>query len=204
MVTMAPRSSNILSNLGIAVISLDFSSVTTCPNTKFASVTHALTVWRAFLPFVFDPLAREVLPSIATILFLIGMFKTFTQLMKHSVNASGLIAMKTLRKVSCEGMPLGNSRNFLSQAILERPNSSIAVKALAPERVAHTAMKRRSPSLCNCVRCRRGSSIVAKWLKKDADGMAADMLLLLHEREGSFRSGKNCSRVPCQNQDPSK
>src|SRR5471030_1669063 len=57
--------------------------ISPCPNTKFASVTHALTVWRAFLPFVFDPLAREVLPSIATILFLIGMFKTFTQLMKR-------------------------------------------------------------------------------------------------------------------------
>src|ERR1022692_4241108 len=136
----------------------------------------------------------------ATILFLMGTFKTFTQLMKHSVNASGFRAMKTLRNVSCEGMPLGNSRNFLSQPILERANSSMAVKALAPQIVANTAIKRTSPNLCNCVRCMRGSSILAKWLKNDADGMGTDMLLLLHEREGSFRSVKHCSRVPCQNQ----
>src|SRR5476651_789884 len=140
----------------------------------------------------------------ATILFLMGIFKTFTQLMKHSVNASGLIAMKTLRKVSCEGIPLGRSRNFLSQAYLAQPNSSMAVKALAPQIVAQTAMKSTSPNSCNCVRCMRGSSILAKWLKKDADGMVAAMLLLLHEREGSFRSVKDCSRVPCQNQDPGK
>ena len=50
MVTIAPQISSVSSNFGIAVISLLFSSTTTCPRLIRFAVAHALTMWIADFP----------------------------------------------------------------------------------------------------------------------------------------------------------
>jgi hypothetical protein len=50
-------------------------------------------------------------------------------------------------KGSCEGIPLGSSRNFINQSRLARPNFCMATKSLAPAIVAQTARNRMSQRL---------------------------------------------------------
>src|SRR3954454_14693773 len=62
--TNAPCSSNSLSSLGIAVISLELSSTVTCPRVKEVAPTQALTRYRQ-VPSR-PRLPRSALPSIGT------------------------------------------------------------------------------------------------------------------------------------------
>ena len=66
MVTMHPFSSSICSNWGMAVISLDFSSVFTWPRVMELAEAQALTRWMARLPEWRSWQRRTVLPSMAT------------------------------------------------------------------------------------------------------------------------------------------
>ena len=66
MVTRQPETSRSSSSLGMAVISLLFSSTTTWPRLMWLAVAQALTMWMADLPAALSKLCRSVLPSMAT------------------------------------------------------------------------------------------------------------------------------------------
>src|SRR4051812_30084734 len=68
----------------------------------------------------------------------------------------------TRRKVSCEAIPLGKSKNFLNQLSFARPNSSISSQVSAAQIVAHTAITRISTNWWSFVRSRRGSGTSPK------------------------------------------
>lgn len=65
MVTIAPSMASMLSNLGIAMISLDFSATFTCPSTMRWRAAKAETMWIGAMSPVLRPDRRTVLPSIA-------------------------------------------------------------------------------------------------------------------------------------------
>src|SRR2546421_12131046 len=116
-----------------------------------------------------------------------------TQSKKHATKTLASRAANTRLKVSWEGMPLGRSRYFSSQARLLVPNLAIATQSLAPLTTAHRAMKTRLSRSCRLLRSRRGSFKSAKGARIVVVGDGA-MILLLHER-GEFQ--ENHSQVPC-------
>src|SRR6266849_790633 len=81
MVTMHPSNCSSSKSSGMAVISLDFSSIATCPSTSRASVAQALTRCNSFLPLPRSYERLAVLPSMATTP-LIFSFKLCTELAK--------------------------------------------------------------------------------------------------------------------------
>jgi hypothetical protein len=84
MVTMRPLSSNSSSSLGMAVISLDFSAVASCPSTNRLRQPHALTMGSADLPRRRSREPRAVLPSIAISSPPVASDTARVQLAKHS------------------------------------------------------------------------------------------------------------------------
>jgi len=68
----------------------------------------------------------------------------------------------TRPKVSCEGIPLGNCNNSVSQAPFAFPNSSMPTHPSAPQITPQMAMMIISRKRCNLVRSIRGSSTCAK------------------------------------------
>src|SRR5205807_5659050 len=85
------------------------------------------------------------------------------QAVKQSWKAAGARWRNRSRKVSWEGIPWGRRRpSARSQASLERPKAARSSKLLAPDRVAHKAMVRRSPNGWVTKRGARGSCTAAK------------------------------------------
>lgn len=82
---------------------------------------------------------------------------------KHASNASGASSEKTRPKVSCDGIPLGNSRNCRNQASFARPNCAMATQPSAPASVAAMARITMSSRLCRRRNASRGSSSTLKW-----------------------------------------
>src|ERR1700719_3102229 len=95
--TRAPSRSMRFTSAGIAVISLDFSSVASWPSTKRSIVANADTKCRAFCPRLWSWLRREVLPSMATRSGLSGQHSA-THDEKQAANSSGSIRFITVRK----------------------------------------------------------------------------------------------------------
>ncbi len=118
MVTMHPARSSSCSSLGMAVISLDFSSTLAWPSTKPLAEAHTLTMWMACLPRVRSWERRTVLPSMATTSPWVTWATAWTHSMKQRWNWSGSNRAKTSPKVSWEGMPLGNSKKDLNHSSL--------------------------------------------------------------------------------------
>ena len=115
MVMIAPLMSTSLRSSGIAVISLDFSAQATCPSDRPYSLAQTLTECRAPRPFLRSWLRRAVLPSIgrtgrstpvAAAAFARSEFSQFT---KQAWKAAGFSAIRTRRKTSLRGTPLGRS-----------------------------------------------------------------------------------------------
>jgi len=61
-----------------------------------------------------------------------------TQAVNPASKVSGSISMNTRRNVSCEGMPLGSSKNVLSQASLLRPYRTMATIRAESSHIAPT------------------------------------------------------------------
>src|ERR1700722_18052391 len=169
--TKAPSNSNILSSLGIAVISLDLSSTATCPKVREFAPTQALTKWR-HAPFR-PRLPRSALPSIWTCLTPKWAHRALIQEVKQSWKTLGARWQKMSRKVSWEGMPWGrvNPRER-SQTSLVRPKAARSSKLLAPDSRAHKAMVRMSPNTWVMKRRSRGSATAAKWWRMSRRGGA--------------------------------
>ena len=121
IVTIQPFISSRFSNSGMAVISLDFSSVIICPSVTRFSDAQALTTWIADLLDDLSWERRKVLPSIATTCPFVTLQTDRIQFRKRSSNSFGFITENTLPKVSWEGMPLGNFKNVLSQSYFAFP-----------------------------------------------------------------------------------
>src|SRR5215213_7647679 len=85
------------------------------------SLAQALTRCRGDCSRPWSNERRSVLPSMATTSRSKPAASEPVQAVKPASNVSGSISMNTLRKVSCEGIPLGSSRKVLSQASLLRP-----------------------------------------------------------------------------------
>src|SRR5271154_2367147 len=129
IVTTAPASSRISRSLGMAVISLDFSSTATWPSSKRLSWAQALTTCRGFWLADRSSDARAVLPSMLISRPSSVSAKAATQLRKQSTNFCGSMARMTRPKVSWDGMPLGNSKYFFSQLHFDLPNFSMPTKS---------------------------------------------------------------------------
>ena len=96
----------------MAVISLLFSSTTTWPRLIWLAVAQALTMWMADLAPALSKLCRRVLPSMATSCPAVTSCSEVIQDEQAPLElGSGLSALKTALKRSCEGMPLDRSRN---------------------------------------------------------------------------------------------
>jgi hypothetical protein len=89
MLTMQPLSSKSSSSLGMAVISLDFSAVASCPSTRRLRQPQALTMCSADLPRRRSREPRAVLPSTATNSPPVASDTARVQLAKQAWNAFG-------------------------------------------------------------------------------------------------------------------
>jgi hypothetical protein len=90
---------------------------------------------------------RNTFPSIAMTCPPINSLATLTQSMKQVRNSIGFIRANTRLKVSCAGMPFGNSKNVSNHS------------CIAPQ----IAITKMSISLWSLVRSIRGSVILPKW-----------------------------------------
>ena len=155
MVTMQPSSASSRSRRGMAVISLDFASVATCPSTSPLAVAQALTRCSGRLARPRDrasgaascrrwppPRPRPAAPT--------------TRLHPGQEAAPGTAAgssrANTRPKVSCDGMPFGSARNVRSQASL-RGRTSRPPPSRRPRRSPRTA--RSSGCRATVRRCAR-------------------------------------------------
>src|SRR6516165_1929802 len=186
IVTVAPRTFNSCNNTGMAVVSLEWSAVATCPSTTPRSVAQALTRWRASFPVVLSPDRRRVLPSIAIVWPSREPSTVCTNCRSTRVNCCGSSSANTRPKVSCDGIPFGNSRNFSNHFSLARPNNSTSTQPSHPAMKAHKAMTKISESLCCLRRFTLGSATLSKQTKAPL-GMASDMILLREEWLASVR-----------------
>src|SRR5512135_1289255 len=156
------------SSSGIAVISLDFASTTTCPSDSLFSVAQAETMWMAAWPSRLLEEPRSVLPSMATNRFSVISCTACIQPKRPFSNAPGSRRASTRRNVASGGMPLAKSRKRASHVPRSHPNSWIAAKELAPDSAPQTAMKTMLISGCLRVRSTRGSLRSWKWSWKAA------------------------------------
>ena len=131
----------------MAVISLEWSSVLTCPSATPLAVAHALTIWMGDLPFALSAELRTVLPSIATTCPSAASQTRFVHSMKRSWKFRASMMEKTRPKVSWDGIPLGSSRKVSNQSSLAFPKVSISTQLSAPAMTAQMATAMMSPSL---------------------------------------------------------
>ena len=128
LVTMHPLNSSSSSSRGMAVISLDFRSVFTCPKVRVLAEPQALTRWMACLPALLSWERRTVWPSMATTSpgsrSATPWLHSIKHSWKHSWNRSGSKRENTSPKVSRDGMPLGRSRKERNHSSLLLPKSS--------------------------------------------------------------------------------
>jgi len=148
MVTMQPCKCSTSSKRGIAVISLGFASVATCPSTSRLAVANALTRCSAAKPLLRLWERRKGLPSTAMTSPGISSAIDATQARKQASKASGSSIPNTRPKVSCEGMPWGSFRNFSNQVCFARPKAAIATQPSAPQSTAAMAMTIISWRMC--------------------------------------------------------
>ncbi len=145
---------------------MDFSAVLTCPKTTDCSAALAETRrYPSLLPLACVP--HNSFPSILTT----APFESATAECTHSKNvrsnSSVLSNKNTRRKVSCEAIPPGNSKNLLNHSCLARPNSAISSQLSAPQMLAQMAIIKISTYKCRFVRSTRGSVICCKLSKSD-------------------------------------
>ena len=150
---------------GMAVISLDFSSVATWPRAIPSSLAQALTMCSGPSPCAASCDRRQVLPSMATSRS--GppssvRIASAIQSWKHCWKASGLSAMSRRRMQSREGMPLGSERNCASQSRRFSAQRWMAVGPSQPQTMPQTAMTTMSTSRCLRLRVCRGSESDSK------------------------------------------
>src|SRR5580693_1176081 len=160
---MHTDTSKIFSNSGIAVISLLLSSTFTSPSTSPLSRAHALTICTAPFPFLRSWLRLDCFPSIATTSCFVFAYTDPIHPRKHSRNSPGSIRANTRAIVSCDGMPLGSSRNPLNHSSFDLPKSSISSHVSAPQIIAQIPITSMSISLCRLVRSIRGSLIELRY-----------------------------------------
>jgi len=160
------------SSSGTAVISFDLPSTQRWPSTRPCSLAQALTTCSGDCSRPWSKERRIVLPSMATTSRSNLSTSEPTHAMNPALKASGSIRMNTRRKVSCEGMPFGSSRNVLSQASLLRPYSAMSSQLSAQAITADTAMTKISSKRCSTLPEPRGSSIAPKYCPR----LSIDML----------------------------
>src|SRR4029450_8861014 len=90
------------------------------------------------------------------------------QLTKHWVSSSGLSRDRTRRKVSCDGMPWGSSKNCWNHSAWAWPYSSMSSQPSAPLMTAHRAMTKISNNRCRAFAL-LGSLTCAKESNKRAE-----------------------------------
>ena len=145
MVTIAPSMASMLSNLGIAMISLDFSATFTCPSTMRWRAAKAETMWIGAMSPVLRPDRRTVLPSIA--MTPSGMPVTeATQATKQCWNCSASSVAKMSPIRSCGGVPSLKGRKRRSRASFFSPKRAMSVKVSAPASVPNNASNSTSSS----------------------------------------------------------
>ena len=153
---MHPSISNISNSLGIAVISLLFSSHANCPKTKPHSIENALTTWSGALPASF--VLRACFPSIATTPVICS-----TTVFIHSTNTvcSCRVSIDriTFRKVQVSGTPFSSAIYFFSHSSLLYPNISTLAYEVAPQITAVSMINSTSCSGYHTLLFRRVSSI---------------------------------------------
>jgi hypothetical protein len=93
---------------------------------------------------------------------------------KQSSKAAAFNRLKTRPNVSCEGIPLGSSRNFLHHAMRALPKFSISTQVSAPQ------ITMISIHWCSYGRSMRGSSSFEKWARILPNGSSAIPFLLDH------------------------
>ena len=96
----APDNFKTFSNLGTAVISLDFLDTFPCAKTNFLCRENALTITMAFCLIFISYERRKVFPSIAVCSSGSKLLVDFTQLEKHFSNSLEFIREKTRLNVS--------------------------------------------------------------------------------------------------------
>jgi hypothetical protein len=145
MVTIAPSMASMLSNLGIAMISLDFSATFTCPSTRRWRAAKAETMWIGAMSPVLRPDRRTVLPSIA--MTPSGRPVTeATQATKQCWNCSASSVAKMSPIRSCGGVPSLKGRKRRSRASFFSPKRAMSVKVSAPASVPNNASNSTSSS----------------------------------------------------------
>jgi hypothetical protein len=106
------------------VISLDLPSTATSPKVRLASVAQALT--RCNGPNTDEAEPQSVLPSMAMWFTPTNSLAARSHSRQQRVKARGSSWTNTRRKVSCDGMPLGNGKNRLNQAFRFSAKSSMS------------------------------------------------------------------------------
>ena len=167
----------------MAVISLECFAVATCPSTTPRCVAQALTRCKASWPVVRSPEQAKVLPSIATASPSKEPTTACTNCRSTRVNWCGSSKANTRPKVSCDGIPFGNSRYFANHFRLLIPNSSTSTHPSHPARKPHRAMTNISTSLCRLRRLTLGSIT----LSKQMNGLLPESRSMIHLREEMVR-----------------
>lgn len=156
MVTMHPFNSSMSSSLGIAVISLLFSSQANCPSTRLHSAENALTTCSG--GFLASFVRRVCFPSIATTPVIFS-----AAFCIHSTNTVCScwvsIALITFLNVQASGIPFSSFIYFFSHCSLLFPNISTFVYDVAPHMTAVSMINSTSSSGYHTLRSRRVSSI---------------------------------------------
>src|ERR1019366_4409489 len=164
MVTTVPVNSSAFSSLGMAVISLDFSSTLRCASTRPLPSAQDETMWtRVFLPVSRVP--HNAFPSMATTSPAVSLAIDETQATKPFSISSGSSAAKTRLNVSCDGIPDGSVKNVFNHSKLSSPYSAMSFQLSAPFSTAAIEIRRISSSKCSRFRSTRGSRNSAKYLR---------------------------------------
>ena len=130
----------------MAVISLDFSAQATWPSVRPLSVAQAVTRCKAPSPDFLRDDRRSVLPSMAMTFPPVASCNAWVHWNRQVENCRRSNNPKTLRNVSCEGMPLGSGRKVFSQSSRFRPNTSTSGQSSAPHKTASKVTARTSSS----------------------------------------------------------
>src|SRR5271157_2213926 len=168
MVMIAPWMSTSLRSSGIAVISFDFSAHATCPNDRPNSLAQTLTECKAPRPFLRSWLRRAVLPSTARmgcstpVTAVASARNDCSQLAKQAWKAAGFKAIRTRRKTSLLGIPLGKSSASKRNSCFRTAHCVIAVGPPAPASTASKAMTTTLSKGCRRLISERGSSSSSK------------------------------------------
>src|SRR6516225_6255040 len=168
MVMIAPWMSTSLRSSGMAVISFDFSAHATCPSDRPNSLAQTLTECKAPRPLVRSWLRRAVLPSTARmgwstpVAAVASVRNDCSQLAKQAWKAAGFKAIRTRRKTSLLGIPLGKSRTCKRNSCFRTAHCAIAVGPPAPASTASKAMTTTLSKGCRRLISERGSSSSSK------------------------------------------